>query len=64
MGKRLEGKVAVVTGAARGIGFGIAKKYVEEGAKVLLADVLDCGKESAEKLGESGEFIKIRSEKP
>lgn len=37
---RLRGKVAVVTGAARGIGLAIARAYVAEGARVALADVL------------------------
>jgi NAD(P)-dependent dehydrogenase (short-subunit alcohol dehydrogenase family) len=36
---RLAGRVAVVTGAARGIGLAIARKYVEEGARVVLADI-------------------------
>jgi 3-oxoacyl-[acyl-carrier protein] reductase len=35
---RLEGKIAVVTGAASGFGEGIAKKFVAEGAKVVVAD--------------------------
>lgn len=36
---RLEGKRAVVTGAAHGIGRAIAEKFVEEGASVILADI-------------------------
>lgn len=36
---RLEGKIAVVTGAGSGIGFSIAKRFVEEGAKVIAADL-------------------------
>ncbi len=37
---KLEGKVAIVTGAARGIGRAIAERYVQEGASVVIADLL------------------------
>jgi NAD(P)-dependent dehydrogenase (short-subunit alcohol dehydrogenase family) len=37
---RLRGKVAIVTGAARGIGLAIAKRFVGDGAQVVLADRL------------------------
>jgi len=40
---RLEGRVAIVTGAAQGIGWHYARAMAEEGAKVVIADVLDCG---------------------
>ncbi|MHC9235696.1 SDR family oxidoreductase [Pseudooceanicola sp. 502str34] len=36
---RLEGKTAIVTGAGSGFGAGIAKRFAEEGAKVLVADL-------------------------
>ena len=36
---RLNGKRAIVTGAASGFGAGIAKKFIEEGAEVIIADL-------------------------
>jgi len=38
---KLDGKVAIVTGGARGIGAAICRRYADEGARVAVADVLD-----------------------
>ncbi|MEE3166346.1 MAG: SDR family NAD(P)-dependent oxidoreductase, partial [Chloroflexota bacterium] len=38
---RLKGKVALITGAARGQGAAEARLFAQEGAKVILADVTD-----------------------
>ena len=35
----LDGKSAIVTGAARGIGLAIARRYIAEGARVVIADI-------------------------
>lgn len=54
---RLAGKVAIVTGAASGFGRGIATKFAQEGAKVIVADLSeDAGKQVAAELG--GAFIR------
>ena len=51
---RLAGKVAIVTGAASGFGAGIARQFVAEGARVVIADVNGEGAEAlAGALGES-----------
>ncbi|MBM3670789.1 MAG: SDR family NAD(P)-dependent oxidoreductase [Actinobacteria bacterium] len=38
---RLDGKVAVITGAASGIGAGTVRRFVEEGARCVVADIQD-----------------------
>ena len=57
MSKRLEGKVAVITGAASGIGAATAAKFVEHGAKVMLGDIqVPEGEALAEQLGDAARF--------
>lgn len=56
---RLENKVAIITGAANGIGEAAAKKFVEEGAKVIVADFADTGEEVAKNLGDAARFFKV-----
>lgn len=59
-GSRLAGKVALITGASQGTGAGIARRFVAEGARVVLGDVLvDKGEALAAELGESACFVKL-----
>ena len=52
---RLKGKAAIVTGAGKGIGWGIAKVFVEEGAKVVIVDWdEESGKKTAKELHDAG----------
>lgn len=56
---RLARKIAIVTGAASGQGAAEARRFVEEGAKVVLADLNDAdGKALAEQLGGSALFVR------
>lgn len=55
---RLEGKVALVTGASRGQGEAEARLFVEEGARVVLGDVLDEeGEKLAASLGDAAHYL-------
>jgi len=59
---QLENKVAIVTGAAQGIGLGIAKVFAAQGASVVLADVKeDAGQQAVEAIlaeGGDAEFVR------
>jgi len=55
---RLEGRRAVITGAASGIGEATTRLFVSEGARVVMADVDDDrGKRIADELGDSARFV-------
>jgi 3alpha(or 20beta)-hydroxysteroid dehydrogenase len=57
---KLDGKVAIVTGAAQGLGEAIARRFVAEGAKVALADVrVEQGTAVARELGAAASFVEL-----
>jgi 3alpha(or 20beta)-hydroxysteroid dehydrogenase len=65
MGERLAGKVALISGAARGIGEADARLFVAEGARVVLGDVLDAeGEAVARELGDDACYVHLDVTQP
>lgn len=57
---RLDDKVALITGGARGIGLAIARRYVAEGARVIVADLLaDAARQAAEEVGHGATVVAV-----
>lgn len=55
---RLEGKIAIITGAAQGMGESHARAFVREGARVVLTDINEAGGAAlARELGASAQFV-------
>jgi 3alpha(or 20beta)-hydroxysteroid dehydrogenase len=57
---RVDGKVALISGGARGMGAAHARMLVAEGAKVVIGDILDDeGKALADEIGESARYVHL-----
>lgn len=65
MSGRLEGKVALISGAAQGQGEAEARRFVAEGAKVVIGDINDeLGREVAESIGPAAHFVHLDVTEP
>lgn len=57
---RLEGKIAVITGGASGIGRAIAESYAKEGARIVIADLnFDAAKQTAHSIGRGSVAVQV-----
>lgn len=55
---KLNNRVALITGAARGLGFAIAKRFIDDGTKVVLSDIDEkAGLDAAKSLGPQAHFV-------
>jgi len=62
---RVDGKVALISGGARGMGAAHARVLVSEGAKVVIGDILDeVGQATADELGDGVRFVHLDVTKP
>lgn len=58
--RRLDGRAALITGAARGIGLAFAQAYVREGARVAIADIdIDRARAAASEIGEAAIAVEL-----
>jgi 3-oxoacyl-[acyl-carrier protein] reductase len=63
MGTRLKNRTAIVIGAARGIGAGMAERFLEEGASVVIADSeAEAGRATAERLAAHGPTLFVEAD--
>ena len=58
----LKDKVVIVTGSAKGLGGEYALRFSQEGAKVVVCDVLDCGEVSREIESSGGEVLSLKTD--
>ena len=62
MGERLKDRTAIVIGAARGIGAGIAERFLEEGAQVVIADADPAARDTAARLAAIGPTLAVEAD--
>lgn len=59
---RLNGKVAIVTGGARGLGKAFSLRFAAEGARLVICDILDCSETASEIEAGGGEVLALKTD--